>query len=86
MIGLLPSMCSIISYGSLNLYGAHGVRGDVVDIVIEGDAVFAQVEVLRRREVAGGAVTHIFQCSMAGGYFLVRHQAGSTAGRSAASL
>ena len=57
----------------LSLRGPLRRGGDVVDIVIECDAVLAQVEVLGRREVAGGDVSHIFQF-LAGGYFVVRHK------------
>ena len=46
---------------NLNFYRSHGIRGDIIYIIIKGDAVFVQIEVFRRGNISGRAVTHILE-------------------------
>ena len=58
---------------NLNFYRSHGIRGDIIYIIIKGDAVFVQIEVFRWGNISGRAVTHILECFVRC-HFLVRHQ------------
>ena len=58
---------------NLNFYRSHGIRSDVVYVIIEGNAVFVEVEVLCRGDISGRTVAHIFKCFM-GRDFFVCHQ------------
>src|SRR3712207_9085004 len=52
---------------------AHGIRGDVIYIIMKGNALCVQIKILDGNNFSGRTVSEVFQC-FAGRYPVVRHQ------------